>query len=168
MCGLRLAVFFLLALNFAVAADASGTAGGSANGTTKESLAGMSRQVTAYNNGKQAVVGVIRAACITVRFGGESRVSGSAGCNQYSAEYLIDDGSITIGPPGATRRFCADPEGIMDQEAGLLAALRSRTSRISTRPFSNRNTRKLLHSLLKQTTRLVGTADPRSPTVMVT
>ena len=123
--GLRLAVFFLMTSSVAAAASASDTAGGSANGKISDSLSGTSWQSTAYNNGKQAVVSVIRTTHITVRFGGDSRVSGTAGCNPYFAEYLIDDGSIAIGPPGATRRFCADPEGIMDQEAGFLAALRS-------------------------------------------
>jgi len=92
---------------------------------SRRDLAGTSWQVTAYNNGKQAVVSVITGTGITARFGGDGRVTGSAGCNQYFAEYLIDNGSMAIGPPGATRRFCADPKGIMDQESGFLAALRS-------------------------------------------
>jgi len=93
--------------------------------TGSRGLAGTSWQVTAYNNGKQAVVSVITGTRITARFGGDGRVTGSAGCNQYFTEYLVDNGSMAIGPPGATRRFCADPEGILDQEAGFLEALRS-------------------------------------------
>ena len=35
---------------------------------------------------------------------------------------------ITIGPAAATRKFCAEPEGIMDQEQQFFAALeRART-----------------------------------------
>jgi heat shock protein HslJ len=88
-------------------------------------LAGTAWQVTAYNNGKQAVVSVITGTGITAHFGDDGRVTGSAGCNQYFADYRGGDGSIVIGVPGATRRFCADPQGIMDQEAHFLEALRS-------------------------------------------
>jgi heat shock protein HslJ len=91
-------------------------------------LAGTAWQVIAYNNGKQAVVSVITGTRITARFGDDGRVTGSAGCNQYFAEYLGGDGVIVIGPPGATRRFCADPQGGMDQEVRFLEALRSATT----------------------------------------
>ena len=88
-------------------------------------LAGTSWEVIAYNNGKQAVVSVLGGTRITAQFGDDGRVTGSAGCNQYFAEYQGTNGSITIGLPGATRRFCAEPEGIMDQEAHFLEALYS-------------------------------------------
>ncbi|MGB5728247.1 MAG: META domain-containing protein [Thiogranum sp.] len=93
--------------------------------TARRGLAGTSWQVIAYNNGRQAVVSVITGTRITARFANDARVTGSAGCNQYFAEYLAADESITIGPPGATRRFCAEPDGVMDQEARYLEALRS-------------------------------------------
>ena len=93
--------------------------------TARRGLAGTSWQVIAYNNGRQAVVSVITGTRITARFGNDGRVTGSAGCNQYFAEYLAADESITIGPLGATRRFCAEPDGAMDQEARYLEALRS-------------------------------------------
>jgi heat shock protein HslJ len=88
-------------------------------------LAGTSWEVIAYNNGKQAVVSVLGGTRITAQFGDDGRVTGSAGCNQYFAEYQGANGSITIGLPGATRRFCAEPEGILDQEARFLEALYS-------------------------------------------
>jgi len=88
-------------------------------------LAGTSWEVIAYNNGKQAVVSVINGTHITALFGDDAQVTGSAGCNQYFAEYLAVDESITIGLAGATRRYCAEHEGVMDQEAHYLEALRS-------------------------------------------
>jgi len=91
-------------------------------------LAGTSWQVTAYNNGKQAVVSVITGTGITAHFGGDGRVTGSAGCNQYFADYREGDGFIVIGLPGATRRFCAEPEGTMEQEMRYLEALYSATT----------------------------------------
>ena len=88
-------------------------------------LAGTSWRVLSYNNGKQAVVSLIIGTRITASFGEDGRVTGSAGCNRYFAGYEAEDESITIGMAAATRRFCGDPQGIMDQEASYLAALQS-------------------------------------------
>jgi heat shock protein HslJ len=88
-------------------------------------LAGTSWEVMACNNGKQAVVSVLGGTRITAHFGDDGRVTGSAGCNEYFASYEVRGESIRIALPGATRRFCAEPEGIMDQEARFLEALRS-------------------------------------------
>jgi heat shock protein HslJ len=91
-------------------------------------LAGTAWEVMAYNNGKQAVVSVLGGTRITAHYGDDGRVTGSAGCNQYFAGYEVEGESISIALPGATRRFCAEPEGIMDQEARFLEALRSAAS----------------------------------------
>ena len=88
-------------------------------------LAGTAWEVMAYNNGKQAVVSVLGGTRITANYGDDGRVTGSAGCNQYFASYEVKGESISIALPGATRRFCAEPEGIMDQEARFLEALRA-------------------------------------------
>ena len=50
-------------------------------------------------------------------------LSGSAGCNAYTATYTTDRGAIEIGKPAATRKACAEPDGIMEQEAAYLEAL---------------------------------------------
>ncbi|MEN8175579.1 MAG: META domain-containing protein [Pseudomonadota bacterium] len=89
------------------------------------SLAGTAWEVTAYNNGEQTLVSVPGGMRITANFGEDGRVTGSAGCNRYFASYEASDEIITIGMPGATRRLCAEPKGIMDQEAFYLAALKS-------------------------------------------
>ena len=60
---------------------------------------------------------------MTAAFGADGTVSGSAGCNQYSAGYQLDGNGISIGLPITTRRFCAEPEGIMEQEQDYLTAL---------------------------------------------
>ena len=91
-------------------------------------LAGTSWEVTAYNNGERAVVSVLIGTRITAHFGDDGRVTGSAGCNQYFANYEVKGESISIAQPAATRRFCAKPEGVMDQEARFLEALRSATT----------------------------------------
>ncbi len=54
----------------------------------------------------------------------ETWVSGSTGCNRITGSYIRrgQDG-IRIGPLRTTRRFCNQPEGIMQQEARLLHLL---------------------------------------------
>jgi hypothetical protein len=55
----------------------------------------------------------------------DGTVSGSAGCNSYSASYELDGNHISLGPAATTRMFCGEPEGVMDQENQYLAALQS-------------------------------------------
>ena len=62
---------------------------------------------------------------ISLEFGADGTVSGNASCNSYSGSYEADGAAITIGPLAVTERFCADPEGIMDQEQQYLAALQN-------------------------------------------
>ncbi|HEX5781267.1 MAG TPA: META domain-containing protein [Solirubrobacteraceae bacterium] len=53
----------------------------------------------------------------------DGTLTGSAGCNTYRATYTTDRGSITIGEPAATRKACAGPPGVMEQEQAYLSAL---------------------------------------------
>ena len=50
-------------------------------------------------------------------------MSGSAGCNNYTATYKVNGDNISIGPAAATRMFCPEPDGVMEQEVQYLAAL---------------------------------------------
>ena len=54
-------------------------------------------------------------------------ISGSAGCNSYSAQHSIGDEEITFTSPGVTRRVCATPDGVMQQETRFLNLLPSLT-----------------------------------------
>jgi heat shock protein HslJ len=90
-----------------------------------QELAGTDWDVTMYNNGQEAVVGVLEGTEITALFGEDGELSGSAGCNQYIGGYTVDGNTIQIGQLGTTFRFCAEPEGIMEQEQAFLAALQS-------------------------------------------
>ncbi len=85
-------------------------------------LIGTEWKLVGYNNGHQAVVSVMRGTSISVTFDAGS-VSGSAGCNQFQAACAVSAEAIEIGMPVATRKFCGDPEGVMDQAAAFLAAL---------------------------------------------
>jgi heat shock protein HslJ len=85
--------------------------------------------VTAYNNGKQAVVGVPADASLTLNFDDAATLGGSAGCNPFSGGYTTNEKEITVGNIATGRRAC--PEDVMAREAAYMKALgRSRTFRI--------------------------------------
>jgi heat shock protein HslJ len=81
---------------------------------------------TGYLNAdKSGFVSVIIDTEITAAFGPDGTVAGSSGCNNYSGGYTIDGDSISMAQMISTQKACDAPEGIMDQEAGYLAALQS-------------------------------------------
>lgn len=91
-------------------------------GVEPPSLEGTDWQATGINNGKGGVVSTgttnLSAATFT-----DGTVSGSGGCNRFNAAYEINGNRITIAPAAATRKFCSEPEGLMDQEQQFFAAL---------------------------------------------
>lgn len=90
-----------------------------------DDLAGTAWQVGGYNNGRQAVVGVTTGSALSLAFDANGRLSGSGGCNRFTGSYRADGKSLSIGPLAATRKACAQPEGVMQQEAAYLRALES-------------------------------------------
>lgn len=88
-----------------------------------QALAGTSWQVNMYNNGRQAVTTPIVGTDLTLAFGDDGRYSGSAGCNRYTGAFTAQGLKVSLGPPAATRRMCAAPQGIMEQEQAFLKAL---------------------------------------------
>ncbi len=60
-------------------------------------------------------VGVDPTATITALFGSDGMVSGSGGCNNYSAAYTVNGSSLTIQSPAATMMSCS--EEINQQES---------------------------------------------------
>jgi heat shock protein HslJ len=86
-------------------------------------LAGTQWEATGINNGKQAVVGVADGSTVTLQFGEDGRVSGSAGCNRYTAAYTAEGtDKLRFAPAATTRMACADPD-VAAQESNFLAAL---------------------------------------------
>lgn len=79
-------------------------------------------QAGGINNGKGGVVSSKTTELATAQFE-EGKVSGNAGCNKFSASYTISGENLTIGPAMATRKFCVEPAGIMEQEQQYLQAL---------------------------------------------
>lgn len=87
-----------------------------------KALADVSWNVININNG-QAIVGVMSGTPVTMVFDDDGRVSGMAGCNQYTAEYRGGGGdALLFSHVAATRMACPDP-AVMDQEAAFLRAL---------------------------------------------
>ncbi len=93
-----------------------------------QALEGSSWDVTSYNNGRGGVTSLIAGTEITANFAEDGKMTGTSGCNNYTATYEIDGESISIGPPAATSQFCAEPEGIMEQEGEYLTALQTAAS----------------------------------------
>jgi heat shock protein HslJ len=87
-----------------------------------QGLAGTSWNVTGYNNGRQAVVSVLADTELTMTFAADGRVSGSAGCNNFMGTYTMSGSALQFGPAAATRKMCAAP-GVMEQEQQFLKAL---------------------------------------------
>ena len=114
-------------------ASACSTTGGSgayagANSVADVTLAGTTWEVVAYDDGKRGVVEPLAGSRMTASFGADGRVTGNAGCNRYFASYRQQDGKLEVGMAGATRMFCAEPPGLMDQEGSFLEALRLSTA----------------------------------------
>lgn len=90
-------------------------------------LSGTSWNVTNYNNGKEAVVGLEPDSELTIEFGADGTISGSGGVNRFTGIYeYTPDGSITIGTLGQTKM--AGPDNLMAQEAAFVAVLQSATA----------------------------------------
>ena len=88
-------------------------------------LAGVDWKVTSFNNGRQAVVGVLGDSNLTLSFE-DGKVTGSAGCNSFHGTYATEGSRLQLGPLATTRRACEEP--LMTQEREFLAALTSAVS----------------------------------------
>jgi heat shock protein HslJ len=92
---------------------------------TATEIAATSWRVVSYNNGRQAVVTLLGETEISLDFGTDGRVSGNAGCNQYTGGYRSSGDRLAVQALATTFRLCHDPDGLMEQEALYLAALSS-------------------------------------------
>jgi heat shock protein HslJ len=88
-------------------------------------LPGTSWEVLSYNNGREAVVGLLTGTDINLNFGTDGKASGNAGCNSYSGDYQTSGKTLKVGSLTGTRMFCDKPSGVMDQEKQYLEALQS-------------------------------------------
>lgn len=65
--------------------------------------------------------GIIDSSHITLTFGEEGRVYGSAGCNRYNTSYTLTGENLTFGHGLSTKMACA--EALMNQEMKFLESL---------------------------------------------
>jgi len=72
-----------------------------------------------YVDTRGVLVPTITRTPITAKFGTDGKVSGSAGCNQYNANYTTRNLAIIISSPVMTERYCENPI-VGQQEAAYL------------------------------------------------
>ena len=65
---------------------------------------------------------ILNGTTVTLEFGRDGKITGSAGCNHYFADYTLKGAAITIGQAGSTEMYCTPP-GVMEQESAYLATL---------------------------------------------
>lgn len=115
LLSLVMCLMFLIPLM--VAAGCTGTQ----PSPTDMRLNGTRWTLTGYNADGTARP-VLAGSTVTLEFGEDGRISGSAGCNHYFAGHTMKGTTITIGHAGSTEMYCA-ATGIMDQESTYLALL---------------------------------------------
>ena len=74
-------------------------------------------------DGTGTMVSPIPGTQVTANFGADGTLAGLAGCNDYTGSASTAAGTIAVATGATTRKFCAEPAGIMDQEALYLALL---------------------------------------------
>jgi heat shock protein HslJ len=84
-----------------------------------------------YVDTSGALVPAIAGTPITARFGTNGKVRGSAGCNQYSANYTTGDLAISISQPVMTEMYCENPLVMQQESAYLNNLLKSGEIRVS-------------------------------------
>lgn len=92
-------------------------------GTT---LAKTGWQLGQYADRTGVMVPELPGSTVTARFHDDGTISGSAGCNTYSAQYTTKELSITLTETAVTEMFCTAP-GVMDQETAYLSDLAAST-----------------------------------------
>jgi heat shock protein HslJ len=112
---LRHALFCAAALA-AFATVGCGETSDTINGSSAPPLAGTTWRLLSIE-GHEAIAGVR----VTLSFGEEQSVAGSAGCNSYFGSALAEGSELKIGVLTTTRKQCDDD--VMPQEQAYLSAL---------------------------------------------
>jgi heat shock protein HslJ len=91
---------------------------------------GVEWRLTTYLNRANVLSSVTGIKPVTALFGSSGTLSGSGGCNQYSAAYSVSGTGITISQPATTLMACE--ESVMQQESMYLADLAKASSYSNT------------------------------------
>jgi len=83
-------------------------------------LVGTDWVLDSYSTGRDAISSVITGTTITAKFTDDSKITGSAGCNHYGGEYLLDGANLSVSSLFSTLMYCGEPGGVMEQEARYL------------------------------------------------
>lgn len=67
--------------------------------------------------------GIIDSSRVTIDFGPDDRIAGTAGCNRYFAAYTLTGEGLSFGDAGSSMMACTEP--LMAQERRFLEALES-------------------------------------------
>jgi heat shock protein HslJ len=86
-----------------------------------QTLTGVTWYLVAFNQAGGGAISVKPGTQITAFFDTQGKVSGSAGCNQYTASYQTTLNTLSIGAPASTKMACSEPAGIMTQETTYLS-----------------------------------------------
>lgn len=87
-----------------------------------QDLAGSSWDLLAYNNGTGGFQSTVIDVPVSAVFADDGTLSGSAGCNTYSATWEADGDKLEIGAVASTLMACAD-EAVNQQETRYLELL---------------------------------------------
>ena len=90
-------------------------------------LVGTDWVLDSYSTGRDAISSVIPGTTITAKFTDDSKITGSAGCNHYGGEYLLDGANLSVSSLFSTLMYCGEPGGVMEQEARYLGLFDSVT-----------------------------------------
>lgn len=88
-------------------------------------LLGTEWQLARYSSVGSTVVSPVPGTCINLTFDPDGTLSGSAGCNAYSAPYRINETGIAVERIIVTKASATEPAGIMEQETAYLDLLRT-------------------------------------------
>jgi len=91
---------------------------------------GVEWRLTSYLNRANVLTPVTGIKPVTALFDSSGKLSGSGGCNQYSAAYSVSGTSITISQSATTLMACE--ESVMQQESMYLADLTKASSYSNT------------------------------------
>ena len=70
-----------------------------------------------------AIQSPVKGTKPTLDFGSDGTLAIATGCNAGNATWTAHGQSVTIDAPRSTLKACADPPGVMEQEAHIFAAL---------------------------------------------
>jgi heat shock protein HslJ len=90
-------------------------------------LEGKTWQMVSYRDETGSLVPVVTGSRVTAEFAGGA-LSGSAGCNHYSASYTHANDTLSIQPTTITEMYCEAPTGVMEQETQFLNVLAQTSS----------------------------------------